>query len=356
MTKWRFVAPPPGRPPRRGPIPTFSVVIPTYQAAETVGEAIDSALAQTCAPREVIVCDDGSTDDTLRVLAQYGGRIKLLRREHNGVAAARNTAIRAATADFLAFLDADDAFHPERLEALGELAATRPDLDIITTDEYLEVDGQVIGRHCDSTPFPTRDQRAAIIVAGFAGHPAVRRELLIDAGGFDEAFQTGEDWECWMHLILAGAQVGLVDEPLLSYRLGPRGLTARRATALRARVDVLDKHKNNPHLDVSERALLERALARARRRAILAESELALRERLPSARRSLVAVATSGDFPWKQRTRAWVALLAPRLAARWLKWRQRRGASSWLDTPVDRWTRQVKSARVEQLPSESLLD
>ena len=348
MTKWQFLAPAPGRSPGRGPIPTFSVIVPAYQAAGTIAEAIDSALAQSLPPREVIVCDDGSADGTSRVVAQYGPSVRLLRQAHRGVAAARNTAIRAASGDFLAFLDADDAFHPERLEALGELAVARPDLDMLTTDEYLEVDGEIIGRHCESTPFPITDQRAAIIERGFTGHPAVRRKVLLDAGGFDERFPAGSDWECWVRLILAGAQVGLVVEPLLSYRLGQQSLTSRRTTALRARVDVLEKHRNNGNLDVSERALLERVLVRARRRATLAETEFALRGRLPSARQALVAVAASGDFARKERMRACVAFLAPRLAGRWLEWRHRRGAKSWLDTPADRWTRHVKPARASR--------
>jgi glycosyltransferase involved in cell wall biosynthesis len=342
MTEWKFLAPVPSGGIARGAVPIFSVIIPTYQAAETIADAIESAMAQTHRPREVIVCDDGSTDETPGVLARYRGRVKLLRQEHRGVAAARNAAIRAASADFVAFLDADDAFHPERLEALGELAAMRPDLDILSTDEYFEADGEIVGRHCESTPFPITDQRTAIIERGFTGHPAVRRRLLLDGGGFDERFQTGSDWECWLRLILAGAQVGLVDEPLLWYRLHPRSLTARRGAALRARVDLLEKHADNPNLRAHERASLEQALVRARRRAILAEAEVALKGRLPQARRSLLRLAASGAFTWTERIRACAALLAPGLARRSLEWKQRRGASSWLETPMDRRTRQVK--------------
>ena len=97
-----FLAPPPERlfvpvaPPR------FSIIIPAYQAASFVSEAVESALAQTVAPYEVIVCDDGSTDDLGRALAVYSGRITLLRKEHGGAASARNAAARSASSDFVA--------------------------------------------------------------------------------------------------------------------------------------------------------------------------------------------------------------------------------------------------------------
>src|SRR6476646_4704498 len=113
--------------------PSFTIVIAAYQAAGTVSAAISSALEQTRPAAEVIVVDDGSTDDTPAVLESFGERITTIRRENGGLAAARNTAGAAATGEFVAMLDADDAYHPRRLEALAELATVRPDLDLITT-------------------------------------------------------------------------------------------------------------------------------------------------------------------------------------------------------------------------------
>src|SRR5256885_260794 len=81
----------------RGEPPTFSVVIAAYQAAATIGEAVESALEQSVAPHEVIVCDDGSTDDLERALARYRGRIELRRKPHGGSASARNAAVEAAS-------------------------------------------------------------------------------------------------------------------------------------------------------------------------------------------------------------------------------------------------------------------
>jgi hypothetical protein len=125
-----FRAPPATGELERGPAPTFSIVIAAYNAAGTIAEAVESALAQTLPPIEVIVGDDGSTDRTAAVLGPYRERVRYFRQEHRGVAATRNAALEIARGDFFAVLDADDAYLPERLEALAALSATRPDLDL----------------------------------------------------------------------------------------------------------------------------------------------------------------------------------------------------------------------------------
>src|SRR5436305_10109763 len=141
MSGRRFLAPVPTASVEPGPEPAFSVIVAAYEAAGTIAAAIDSALAQTLAPHEVIVCDDGSTDDLEGALAPYRDQIVLIRQENAGEGAAKNAAARAATGDFVVVLDADDRFLPERLEALCELAVARPDLDIPTTDAFPELDG-----------------------------------------------------------------------------------------------------------------------------------------------------------------------------------------------------------------------
>ena len=140
-----FRVPPPIGEVEPGPVPTFSVVIATYNSAATIAEAIESALAQTLPPLEVIVGDDGSTDHTAAALEPYWERIRYFRQEHRGVASARNAALGMARGEFFAVLDADDAYLPERLEALAALSAVRPDLDLLSTDLVYEVDGRPVG-------------------------------------------------------------------------------------------------------------------------------------------------------------------------------------------------------------------
>src|SRR5919197_5607580 len=122
----RVIAPPARSAVERRRPPSFSVIIPAYQAASTVGDAVSSALAQTYPAHEVIVVDDGSTDDLAGALSTFAGRIRLIRKENGGAASARNAGVAAAEGEFVAFLDADDVYGPRRLEVLGELVAAPP--------------------------------------------------------------------------------------------------------------------------------------------------------------------------------------------------------------------------------------
>jgi hypothetical protein len=224
------LAPPARTPVSPGPTPSFSVVIAAYNAAATIGEALASAFAQTAPPQDVVVCDDGSTDDLLTATAPFADRITLLRQQNAGEGAAKNAGVRAATAEFAVFLDADDVFDPERLEALGELASARPDLDILTTDALLEVDGAVVRRCYDeSWTFDVEDQRAAILERNFVfGLAAVRRERFLAVGGFETSLLYAADWDLWSRLILDGSRAGLVVVPLATYRLRSTSLSAQR--------------------------------------------------------------------------------------------------------------------------------
>ena len=114
--------------------------------ADVIDEALESVFAQTLPALEVIVCDDGSTDDLRGALEPHRDRILLVEKEHGGEGSAKNTASRLAKGDFLAILDADDRYLPRRLEALAHLARQRPDLEILTTDAYLEANGRTVRR------------------------------------------------------------------------------------------------------------------------------------------------------------------------------------------------------------------
>jgi glycosyltransferase involved in cell wall biosynthesis len=278
------------RPSRR---PTFSITIPVHQAADTVGEAVASAVRQTAPPLEVIVCDDASTDDLEGALEPHRDRILLLRKEHGGAASARNPGLHAAPGEFVVSLDSDDAFFPEYLEALGELATARPDLDLLSTDVLFEVEGETVGRFYEANRFAVCDQRKAILESCFVGWPAARRERLLAAGGFDESLVVAHDWDAWLRLILAGASAGAVLQPLLRYRLHPGSLTSARARSLRERVHVLDKAAGTASLRRDERRALAAARRAANGRALVAETREAVLEHRPDARRRGLALAAA---------------------------------------------------------------
>jgi GT2 family glycosyltransferase len=315
-----ILVPPPPAAIDPAPRPTFSVIIAAYQAAETIPEAIESAFEQTVRPLEVVVCDDGSTDNLDEVLERYRHQISVIHQDNRGEGAAKNAAARAARGDFVAILDADDVYLRERLEALGTLSSARPDLDILTTDAYLEIDGAFV-RTCygNDWSFEVANQRGAILQRNFIfGLAAIRRARLLSVGGFDETLRYATDWDCWIRLILDGAAAGLVDAPLARYRLHPGSLSAQRAALYRGRAAVLAKAASHPALRDEERAAVRRNLREQQALARLSDAHEALRESRPDARRRALAVVATNGLPLETRLRATAAAVAPRAVGRLL--------------------------------------
>jgi glycosyltransferase involved in cell wall biosynthesis len=314
----RVLVPAPRGPVEPGDVPTFSVIVAAHQAERTVAEAVESALAQTLPAREVIVCDDGSTDGTGAALAPYGDRIVLLRQDQGGEASAKNAASRAASGDFVSILDADDLYLPRRLEAMGRLAAARPDLDILTTDAFIEVDGRQ-ERRCyeGGFSFAVDDQRSAILMTNFIfGLAAVRRSRLEAIGGFDESIRFTTDWDLWLRLILNGSPAGAVMEPLARYRLQPGSLSSQRARMLAGRLQTLRKASSRDDLSVREREVLARSTARHERLLRLAEAREGLLGDRPDRRRRAAAVVTGRGHGLPTRLKALAAVIAPRAAGK----------------------------------------
>lgn len=295
--------------------PSFAIVITAYEAAGTIAAAVESALGQTRPAEELIVVDDGSNDDLAGALAPYMDRIELVRRENGGGAAARNTGAEAARSDFMAVLDADDAYHPRRLEAIAALAEERPELDLVTTDARLLANGKPAGTFGTFTPFVWEDQRTAIFWTCFVGGwPAIRLSRLEAIGGFDEQMRIAYDWDCWLRCILDGAGAGFVDEPYYDYVLHQGSLSASRAPSLWERARLLEKAGANPNLHEDERPELERALRMHRSRAVDAETQAAL---YGGARQGgLARLALAPRLEPRVRLGAALGFLAPPLARR----------------------------------------
>jgi glycosyltransferase involved in cell wall biosynthesis len=325
-----FLAPPSARPVEPADsAPTFSVIVAAYQVADVVSDALESIRRQTVPPLEVIFCDDGSTDALADALAPYRDEIVFVRKSHGGEASAKNAAAARASGDFVVILDADDVYLPERLEALTELANARPDLDILTTDAYLVVDGRRVRRNYDRRwRFEVADQRRAILQRNFIfGHAAVRRERLLAHGGFDESILWTTDWDLWLRLILDGSLAGAVAEPLALYRIRQSSLTARRRDLLMGKLTTLDKASRNDAVRSEERGVLALSLAAYRRELELLELREALisGDALPRSRPLRVLVGSG--YAAKDRFEAAGMFLVPRLVARLLR---RRAAHSWV--------------------------
>ena len=201
---------------------TVSVVIPTYNHAQFLGQAIESALGQTLAPIEVIVIDDGSTDSTPDVLARYGECVFGVRQQNRGVAAARNKGAEIATGDLLAFLDADDVWLPRKLELQSARFVREPQLGLVHCGvEDIDEQGSPLGKHLDGL-----EGRAAtelllfhrpVILGGGSGI-AIPRAVFEALGGFDARLSTSADWDLF-YRISSRYNVGFVPEVLLRYRV-----------------------------------------------------------------------------------------------------------------------------------------
>lgn len=306
--------------------PRFSVVIAAYQAAGFIPDAVHSALEQAPPPHEVIVADDGSTDDLAAALAPFGAAVRIVRIEHGGEAAAKNAGAGAATGDFIAFLDADDRFLPGRLAALSTLAVARPELDVITTDAYLLHDGEIIGRcYGPGHKFAFDEQRTAILQRNFVlGLSAVRRSRFTDVGGFDPTVEYTTDWELWMRLILSGSEVGFIDEPLAEYRLHAGSMSARRAAMSRGRLSSLARAAARTDLSPGERATLVETkrveVARLQRDEL---KELLLDGPTPRVRRAALRIVVAPRQSLVTRLKSAVALCIPGVVSRRLRASQR---------------------------------
>ncbi len=299
--------------------PTFSVVIPVYQGAHIVSQAIESVLDQTVAPCEILVCDDGSTDDLAAALAPYTGKITLLHQEHKGVGAARNLALAHARGDFLTGCDADDLLLPRCIEAMGELAMSRPDLDILVPTPYVELDGVFLGlaQEEKKPPFPVDDLRMGVLKDTIIPiGSGVRRQRLLDIGGFDESLRCAEDYDVWMRLVFSGSRAGVLREPLWTWRLSKGSLSTRGMWCVQGSITAMTKILRHQQLSEAERAIATERVALFRRLLVREEAKAALVEQRPDARRLCMKVVTGPGQDFRARAVSAAAALSPKWAGR----------------------------------------
>jgi glycosyltransferase involved in cell wall biosynthesis len=234
-----------------------SAVIPTHNRAQIIGRALESALAQTHGDIQVIVADDGSSDDTRTVAESYGARVTYVRQANAGVSAARNFGMRHARGEFIAFLDSDDSWEPWKIEAQVAALRRHPEAGLVWTDmaavddsdrlinarhlramyaAYEKVDIERTLRQVDTlgglSPGAPRAFSSAAVREGdlFGGillgnliHTSTvlfRRSWCEQTGGFDESFaRAGEDYEFYIRLCSRGPVV-FIDAPSTVYRIG----------------------------------------------------------------------------------------------------------------------------------------
>ena len=203
--------------------PVVSVVIPTYNNAAHLLGAIDSALNQTFADLEVLVIDDGSTDDTAAVCAAYGDRIRYFRQENAGSATARNRGIAESTGEFIAFLDGDDIWEPEKIAVQLAFMREHPQFALTYTDKsWMNDDGRPIPCDHDGWNYPSGDLLDILVVNNYISSSSlvmVRRDCLDEVGVFDEHpdMRCSQDVNLWLR-IAGRHQIGFVPRKLAWYR------------------------------------------------------------------------------------------------------------------------------------------
>ena len=199
---------------------TVSVVIPAYNAAQYLAEAVDSALAQTHQPVEVVVVDDGSQDGTPEVMASYGDRVVSVRKPNGGTASARNAGVRHASGEWVVFLDADDRLRPQYVERCLQHLAEHPEASYVYTQEEFFGDLQYVSE------YPEFDAKR-LAYENFVNPSALLPRELVLANPFTERQRTHEDWDFYLGLLRQGACGVLLDEPLKEYRRHPESKQAR---------------------------------------------------------------------------------------------------------------------------------
>ena len=221
--------------------PLISVIIPTYNRAWVVGEAIDSVLAQDYGHFELIVVDDGSTDETARVLDAYGDRVFVIRQPNRGVSAARNRGIEAAGGELVAFLDSDDYWLPGKLAGQVAFFHSRGEAMICQTEEIWVRNGVRVNpkkRHKKPSGMIFEPSLALCLVSPSA---VMMRKNLFDAVGlFDENLPACEDYDLWLR-VASRFPVYLLDNPLIVKRGGHDDQLSRLPGLDRHRISSLNK-------------------------------------------------------------------------------------------------------------------
>jgi glycosyltransferase involved in cell wall biosynthesis len=241
---------------------SVSVIIPTYNRSAFIADAIESALTQKRPADEILVVDDGSTDDTPAILSRFGPPVRVIRQSNRGRSAARNTGLRAVTTDAFIFLDSDDWLVPDCLASCLSVLEQRPEVGVIYTDSLLcDADGNTLAVYSQQLPgnrpcgmvLPELTRRNLPSISSM-----VRRQFVGDTL-FDETMACGEDYDFWRKMSVR-CPYWYVDKPLLRYRLHEE-MTSSGAVVdmLRAEVEVQRRIFAMPEF----RALPRRIQARA---------------------------------------------------------------------------------------------
>lgn len=215
-------------------MPRVSVTIPTFNCARFLGRAIDSALAQTYSDYEIIVVDDGSTDETRDVVDRYGTKAQYVYQPNRGLSSARNLTLSKASGELIAYLDADDMWYPHKLERQVSFLDSHKECglvhsDVTTIDEW---DGVIRSRNNHETQRKVPQGYCLMDLLKLCHIQILtvveRRDCIERVGKFDERLPVAQDYLHWVSVALEGIRFGYIGEPLAMYRKRPGSLFSSR--------------------------------------------------------------------------------------------------------------------------------
>jgi glycosyltransferase involved in cell wall biosynthesis len=218
-----------------------SVIIPTYNRAWCLKEAVDSVMAQSYRDVEVILVDDGSTDGTAAMVAAWDVPLRFLSQQNRGVSAARNLGLRSARGNLVAFLDSDDLWLPDKLARQVAFFDAHPEALICQTGEtWIRRGVRVNPRHRHRKPSGRIFEASLALCLVSPSAVMMRRGLLEEVGGFDESLPACEDYDLWLR-VSARYPVHLIETPLVVKRGGHADQLSRQHSLDRYRIQSLDK-------------------------------------------------------------------------------------------------------------------
>jgi len=242
--------------------PRVSVIIPTYNRGWTIKRAVDSVLAQTFRDFELIVVDDGSEDDTAAILAGYGTDIRVIRQANAGVSAARNAGIHAAEGKFIAFLDSDDYWLPEKLHVQIAYFNAQPEVVICQTEEIWIRNGKRVNPKKVHKKPSGRIFRASLALCLVSPSAVMlRRDVFAQIGGFDETLPACEDYDLWLRISVR-YPVHLIETPLIIKTGGHADQLSRMVGLDRYRIQSIEKLLGTGELTPLRRAAAIEMLVR----------------------------------------------------------------------------------------------
>lgn len=242
-------------------MPEVSIIIPAYNRAEFLQKAIQSILDQTYTDYELIIIDDGSTDETQQVLEPFGGKTRIFFQKNQGVSAARNFGIRQADGLYISFLDSDDQWTRKKLQLQMELLERNPDVKVCYTDEIWIRNGVRVNRKKRHQKYSGwfLDKMLPLCLIS-PSSVLIHREIFDAVGIFDETLEVCEDYDLWLRINVR-YPITFIPQPLIIKFGGHEDQLSRKHWGIdRFRVISLEKLLRNPYLKAEYRPLVIQAI------------------------------------------------------------------------------------------------